>query len=183
MTRPESIDAQALVDPETGQPAAGAPLGAVLSAHAALTPDHPAVTFGARTTSFAELDAMANRRARQLAELGIGQDDRVIVVLPNSLEFIECVFAVWKLGASACPISHRLTPAEFAAIVELQQGADPPDEHGFLASLHERLVGFKRPRSVEFTCEWIRDDAGKVRRSTLREARLAVDSRKTSVDS
>ncbi|MDG2002995.1 MAG: AMP-binding protein [Novosphingobium sp.] len=123
MTSPNSNQLKALIDPETGQPLNGAQLGAVLSGHAELTPDRPAVTFGARTVSFAELDLLANRRARQLAELGVGQDDRVVVVLPNSLEFIECTFAVWKLGACACPISHRLTPAEFAAIVELAEPA------------------------------------------------------------
>ena len=123
MTTPESSDPRALVDPETGQPAEGAPLGALLSAHAALTPERPAVTFGARTISFAELDLLANRRARQLAELGVGQDDRVILVLPNCPEFIECVFAVWKLGATACPVSHRLTREEFAGIVELAEPA------------------------------------------------------------
>jgi bile acid-coenzyme A ligase len=35
-----------------------------------------------------------------------------------------------------------------------------------------RLAIFKRPRSVEFTRERIRDDAGKVRRGALRAARL-----------
>jgi len=123
MTRPQTKKTSVLVDPETGQPADGAPLGAVLSAHAALTPNRPAVTFGARTISFAELDLLANRRARQLGELGIGQDDRVIVSMPNGPEFIECVFAVWKLGATICPVSHRLTGEEFAAIVELAEPA------------------------------------------------------------
>jgi bile acid-coenzyme A ligase len=39
--------------------------------------------------------------------------------------------------------------------------------------LAERLVTYKRPRSFEFVDEPVRDDAGKVRRSALREARLA----------
>jgi bile acid-coenzyme A ligase len=42
-------------------------------------------------------------------------------------------------------------------------------------SLHlaERLVIYKRPRTFEFVSEPLRDDAGKVRRSKLREERLA----------
>lgn len=39
--------------------------------------------------------------------------------------------------------------------------------------LSERLVRYKIPRSFEFTDEPLRDDAGKVRRSALRDARLS----------
>ncbi|MEE8545553.1 MAG: acid--CoA ligase, partial [Alphaproteobacteria bacterium] len=44
--------------------------------------------------------------------------------------------------------------------------------------LAERLAPYKIPRSFEFVTEPLRDDAGKVRRSALREARLgrAVES-------
>jgi bile acid-coenzyme A ligase len=38
--------------------------------------------------------------------------------------------------------------------------------------LAERLVIYKRPRSFEFVAEPLRDDAGKVRRSALREERI-----------
>jgi bile acid-coenzyme A ligase len=41
------------------------------------------------------------------------------------------------------------------------------------AHLAERLVRYKIPRSFEFVGELLRDDAGKVRRAALREARLA----------
>lgn len=38
--------------------------------------------------------------------------------------------------------------------------------------LHERLVGYKIPRSFEFVSQSLRDEAGKLRRSQLRNARL-----------
>jgi bile acid-coenzyme A ligase len=44
--------------------------------------------------------------------------------------------------------------------------------------LAERLVIYKRPRSFEFVSEPLRDDAGKVRRSALREERLKKSSPK-----
>jgi bile acid-coenzyme A ligase len=37
--------------------------------------------------------------------------------------------------------------------------------------LGERLVRYKVPRTFEFTSDAVRDDAGKVRRSALREER------------
>ena len=45
-------------------------------------------------------------------------------------------------------------------------------EEQLLAHLAERLVRYKIPRTVEFVTEPLRDDAGKVRRKTLREERL-----------
>jgi bile acid-coenzyme A ligase len=38
--------------------------------------------------------------------------------------------------------------------------------------VRSRLVSYKQPRTYEFVSENIRDDAGKVRRTQLREARL-----------
>jgi bile acid-coenzyme A ligase len=149
VTGPAQIDAASLVDAETGQPVDGAPLGALLSAHAALTPQNPAVSFGKRTTTFAELDALANRRARQLAEMGIGRDDRVIVSMPNSVEFVECVFAVWKLGAAICPVSHRLSPEEFAEIVSLAEpSAVLRDEHHPDVAVQQLRVDGPPPQSI-----------------------------------
>jgi bile acid-coenzyme A ligase len=39
--------------------------------------------------------------------------------------------------------------------------------------LSDKLVTYKQPRTYEFVDEPLRDDAGKVRRSALREERLA----------
>lgn len=56
------------------------------------------------------------------------------------------------------------------AIVQPRDGLT---EDALLNHLAERLVIYKRPRSFEFVSEALRDDAGKVRRSALREARIA----------
>ncbi|TYL71133.1 AMP-binding protein [Bradyrhizobium cytisi] len=42
-----------------------------------------------------------------------------------------------------------------------------------LAHLEQRLVGYKRPRTFEFVDEPLRDDAGKLRRTKLRDERIA----------
>ncbi|MGH3744135.1 MAG: AMP-binding protein [Mycobacteriales bacterium] len=57
------------------------------------------------------------------------------------------------------------------AIVQADPGAVTAEAlRGFLA---ERLVGYKVPRTFEFVEDDLRDDAGKVRRSALREERLS----------
>lgn len=45
-------------------------------------------------------------------------------------------------------------------------------EEALRVHLKDRLVTYKQPRSYEFTDEPLRDDAGKVRRTALREARI-----------
>lgn len=45
-------------------------------------------------------------------------------------------------------------------------------EAALLAHLADRLVRYKIPRTIEFAAEPLRDDAGKLRRKSLREARL-----------
>jgi len=39
--------------------------------------------------------------------------------------------------------------------------------------MKDRLTHFKLPKSIEFTNEPLRDEAGKVRRAALRDARIA----------
>jgi len=53
------------------------------------------------------------------------------------------------------------------------QGRDGLTEADLEAHLTDRLVRYKRPRTIEFTAEPLRDDAGKVRRSQLRAERIA----------
>jgi bile acid-coenzyme A ligase len=57
------------------------------------------------------------------------------------------------------------------AIVEADPAAVSADE--LIAFTAERLIAYKRPRTVEFVDLPLRDDAGKVRRSALRHERTA----------
>lgn len=114
----------ARVDPlewldDQGAPLAGAPMGMLLSAQAAHRPDAPAFTFAGETLSFAQMDRAANRMARALAAQGVVQGDVVVVSMPNCPAYVQAVFALWKLGATPCPISQRLTPTEFAQVLDL----------------------------------------------------------------
>src|SRR5262245_9027411 len=56
------------------------------------------------------------------------------------------------------------------AIVQARPGLDI---EALLGHLSERLVAYKRPRTVELVDHPLRDEAGKVRRSALRKERLA----------
>ena len=54
---------------------------------------------------------------------------------------------------------------------------DPVSDAELRAHLGEHLARYKIPRTFERVDEPLRDDAGKLRRSALREARLAAPSR------
>jgi bile acid-coenzyme A ligase len=95
------------------------PIGEVLAYHADKSPLLPAITYRDVTMGYAELDARSNRKARQLAALGVGEGDVVTLAVPNGLEFFETVFAIWKLGATPNNVSSKLPTAELRAIVEL----------------------------------------------------------------
>jgi bile acid-coenzyme A ligase len=99
------------------------PIGAQISALAALAPDEPAVSCAGRTITRAELDSSTNRLARSYAELGVGTGDYVTIALPNSIEWVQAAVACWKLGAVPQPLSPRLPDAEFEGLLELRPRA------------------------------------------------------------
>ncbi|HOL36433.1 MAG: long-chain-fatty-acid--CoA ligase [Proteobacteria bacterium] len=75
-------------------------------------PDHPAVLFEGRRTSYAELDAAASRLAHALRAHGVGAGDRVALYLPNIAEYLVTYYAAQKLGAITVAINAVLRTAE-----------------------------------------------------------------------
>jgi bile acid-coenzyme A ligase len=86
-------------------------------------PDKPALTCQGRTVTRGELNRFTNLLARAYAELGVGQGDYVTIVMSNTIEWVQAVLAVWKLGAVPQPLSARLPDAELAALLELHPPA------------------------------------------------------------
>ena len=62
--------------------------------------------------TFREVDSRVNRLARGLGVRGVGQGDRVAVLMGNSIEMIEAIFAGWRLGAIVVPVNFRLVAPE-----------------------------------------------------------------------
>lgn len=61
-----------------------------------------------------------------------------------------------------------------SAVHAIVQARTPVAADELKAHLAERLVTYKQPRSYEFVDEPLRDEAGKVRRTALRDARIAA---------
>ncbi len=81
-------------------------------------PDAVAVVHEERSLTRAELERRSNRLARAYQAHGVKPEDLVTVALPNGAEFLEACLAIWKLGATPNPVSHRLPERERRAIVE-----------------------------------------------------------------
>lgn len=68
--------------------------------------------------SYAEYNNRTNRAANALLSLGVGQGDRVALLLQNSNEFMELFFAIAKIGAICVPLNWRLAAEELAYILK-----------------------------------------------------------------
>jgi bile acid-coenzyme A ligase len=85
--------------------------------------DTIAISHGADTLSWEQLERGANRRARAFAAKGVKPGDFVAIGLPNSNVFFETTFAVWKCGATPTSLSWRLPHGEAAAVLEILKPA------------------------------------------------------------
>lgn len=93
--------------------------GRALTTLADQRPDKAAVVSEGRRLTYAELETTANRLGRELAARGVESGALVAIVLPNSPEYFQVVFAIWKLGAVPLPLNPRLPDRELAALLEL----------------------------------------------------------------
>ncbi len=97
------------------------------------TPDASALKVSDDVFTYSELDRMANRIARALAELGIRKGDRVGIWHPKSVQAVAAMQAALRLGAAYVPLDP-LSPAsrirtilddcEMGALVSTQAKAE-----------------------------------------------------------
>lgn len=94
-------------------------LGGTLRRRAWLSPKAEAavdIASGRRMT-FEAFNSRVNEVAHALSEIGIVKGDRVALLAYNGMEFIECLYAIAKLGATFVPLNWRLTAPELAFIL------------------------------------------------------------------
>src|SRR5205085_3704042 len=90
-------------------------LGEILAASARAYPDRVALVWhdGKERRTYREVEDRASALAAGLVEeLQVQPGDRVAVMMSNSPELLETLFAVWKAGATISPLNARLTREE-----------------------------------------------------------------------
>ena len=76
-----------------------------------------AIECGDARVSYQELLERTNRVGNALRQLGVGQEERVLLLLPDQPEFLYCFFGVIKIGAVAVPSSTLSTLQEYEYIL------------------------------------------------------------------
>jgi len=84
-------------------------------------PGKPAILCGDICWTFAEFDALVDRLAAGLADMGVGHASRVGVLARNSHGFAALRFALARLGAVLVPINFMLKADEVAYILHHAQ--------------------------------------------------------------
>ena len=102
----------------TAVPGSSECLHELIEAQVKRTPEAPALVFGEETLTYRELDARANRLARQLARLGVGPDVRVGLCLERSTELIVALLATLKAGGAFVPIDPSYPAERIAYMLE-----------------------------------------------------------------
>ncbi|MFG1312281.1 amino acid adenylation domain-containing protein [Xanthobacter autotrophicus] len=97
------------------------PVPDLIALQARRRPDAPAVIFGDTVTSFAALEAQANRLAHVLIAHGVEPETRVGVGLPRGPGLIAALLAVWKAGGAFVPFDPD-HPAERIAHILADAG-------------------------------------------------------------
>ena len=80
-------------------------------------PDHAAVVVGDRRLTWRELDQRAGHLAAGLAGLSVGRDVKVAQLLYNCPEYLETVYAAFKLRAVPLNVNHRYLADEIVHVL------------------------------------------------------------------
>ena len=97
--------------------------GRLVSWAAAQHGRRPALVFGERTFSHAEIDERSNRLAQALVALGLAPGERLAVLLENSVESLDSVFGAEKAALACVALNARHTLAEHLGILADSQAA------------------------------------------------------------
>lgn len=91
----------------------------MLAERASSSPDHPFVIDGDRRLTYGETHAAAARVAGALSEAGVRPGDRVLLAMPNGLDFCAMLYGTLHAGAAAVLVNPRWTAYEIGSAIAL----------------------------------------------------------------
>nr|WSW49582.1 amino acid adenylation domain-containing protein [Streptomyces sp. NBC_01001] len=103
---------------DTAVPTPDVTVNELVEAQAARTPDEVAVVAEGESLTYREVDARANRLARELAGRGVGPESVVAVSLPRSADLVVALLAVLKAGGAYLPVDPKYPSHRLEAILE-----------------------------------------------------------------
>ncbi|HKW61518.1 MAG TPA: benzoate-CoA ligase family protein [Candidatus Acidoferrum sp.] len=112
-----------------------------IDAPAARHPQKTAIVGEPWASTYAELSALTNRVGNALLELGVSRGDRVLIVLPDSAEFIAAFFGAARIGAVAVPVNPFARSADYIHYIQ--------DSEPRVAIIHSEALEAFLPASSE----------------------------------
>lgn len=94
------------------------PLYEILRMTAVATPDLIATAFLGAHLSYGQIKEQTDKLATALARLGLKQNDRVGIMLPNCPQYLIATFAILRLGAIAVNVNPLYTPREVTVVAK-----------------------------------------------------------------
>ncbi|MBE3140316.1 MAG: acyl--CoA ligase [Thermoplasmata archaeon] len=82
-----------------------------------LAPEKGAALFLNKWTKYQDIELRSNRLSNYLRRIGVKKQDRVAVLIENSIEYIISLFAILKVGAVVVPLHADIKAANFAYIL------------------------------------------------------------------
>ena len=117
-------------------------LGKVLEDRAANQPDDPFLQWEENPPlSFAAVNQAVNRLAHGFAAIGVHKGERVMILLPNCLEYVLTWFALAKLGAVETPVNTHYRGSFLQHVANNCQARIVVTAPEFLAALAEAEDG------------------------------------------
>ncbi|MFC4767740.1 class I adenylate-forming enzyme family protein [Effusibacillus consociatus] len=127
-------------------------------------PRYEALVQGGTRFTYERMNIEINRAASGLQALGIGQGDRILIVLKNRLETVILYWAIQKIGAVYTPINFRMSSEEIKYCIQDADAKaviyEPVSEQAVLGAIKELSpvkIGVQGALGADISYEGLQD--------------------------
>ena len=100
------------------------------------------------SVTYSQVDARASAYASLLLDRGVAPQDRVLIVLPDGVDFVSVLFGVFRVGAVVVMLNPGLTTEAMGAIIE-GSGATAAVVHAQHVNSYQDSLGNWVPELIE----------------------------------
>src|SRR5262249_7516180 len=109
---------------------------------------HPAFFCEDRVLTYGDVHDLTNRTGNVLRELGVGMEDRVLVLCLDTPEFLGAFWGAIKIGAVPLPVNTLMRAADYRYFLDDSRAPVPVVSAPLLAEVEPALSGAPYLRHV-----------------------------------
>lgn len=95
------------------------------------------------TFTYGGIDRLADRYAVDLLDAGVSARDRVLIVLPDGLNYVAALFGIFRIGGVVVMLNPGLAPTAMSAIVDGSTAAAAVVHEKHLANFQQAIGGWE----------------------------------------